>query len=78
VRPALGAKLSVVTQGEQGVLMGDREEDDVAALSPDAAIGASAGDVGLPPEAHATTAAIAALDENLDPVDEHCGRRAPK
>ena len=71
---ALGAELGVVAQGKQGVLMGDGDEDDVAAVAADAAVGAAPGDVGLAAEADAAAAAVAALDEDLDPIDEHAPR----
>ena len=77
VGPALGAELGVVAEGEEGVLVGNREQDDVAALAAHAAVGAAPGDVGLAAEAHTAATPITALDENLDPIDEHCGRPGP-
>ena len=42
-----------------------------------AAVGAAAGDVLLTPEADAARAAVAALDEDIDLVDEHGVRGRP-
>ena len=80
---ALRAELGVIAKRQQGVLMGDGLEQTtsppVAAHAP---VGAAARDVGLAAEAHAATSAVAALDEDLDPIDEHGhgtrpGRRTP-
>src|SRR6185436_10842846 len=69
--PTLGAELGVVAEGQQGVLMGRGDEDDVAPVTAVASVGAAPRDVGLAPEADAAPAAVARLDEDLDPVDEH-------
>ena len=68
---ALGAELGVVAQRQQRVLVGDGLEDHVAALAAHAAVGAAPRDVGLAAEAHAAASAVAPLDEDLDPIDEH-------
>src|SRR6476469_5533586 len=44
---------------------------DVAALAAHAAVRAALRHVGLPAEADATASAVAAFDEDLDPIDEH-------
>ena len=76
VLAALGAELGVIAEGKQRVLVGDGLEHDVAAVPAVAAVGSAARDVGLAAEAHASAPAVAALDEDLDPIDEHVRRSA--
>src|SRR5207249_3851659 len=52
-------------------------EPDAAAVTPVAAIGTSIGDELLAAEADATGTAVAALDEDIDLVDEHAVHRGP-
>jgi len=71
VGSALGAELGVVAQGEERVLVRDGHEGDIAALAAHPSVRAALRHVGLPAEADASAAAVAALHEDLDPVDEH-------
>jgi hypothetical protein len=64
----------VRTQGEEGVLMGDGDEPDVATAASDTAIRSTLGNVGLAAEAHTPATAVARFHEDLDPIDEHRGR----
>jgi hypothetical protein len=77
VLAALGAELGVVPQRQQSVLVGDGFEMDVPARPAGAAVGPAARDVRLAAEAHAAPAAVAALDEDLDSIDEHRVREGP-
>src|SRR5439155_2856818 len=63
--------LGVIAQGQEGVLMRHRVEEDAAPLAAVAAVGPAPGHVGLASEAHAAAAPVSALDEDLDPIDEH-------
>jgi len=51
--------------------MGDGHEGDIASLAAHAAVRAALRHVGLPAEADASASAVAAFDEDLDPIDEH-------
>jgi hypothetical protein len=63
--------VALVVEVEEGGDRGVRFEDHTAAVPSVAAVGTAAGDVLLTPEADAPGAPIAALDENIDLVDEH-------
>ncbi len=71
VLAALGGVVPLVVEVEQGGDGGIRFEDHAAAVPAVAAVGAAAGDVLLTPEADAARAPVAALDEDVDLVDEH-------
>ena len=55
----------------EGGLAGIHDQADGAAAPAVPAVGAAAGDVRLLPEGGGTVAAIAGMDEDLHPIEEH-------
>src|SRR6185369_6632439 len=71
VGSALGVIVALVPEVEQRGERGIGFEEHGAAIASVAAVGAAAGDELLATEAHAPGAAVAALHEDVDLVDEH-------
>jgi hypothetical protein len=65
-----GFMLRVVTELKQGVLLGRRDQDDVAAVPAIAAARSTARDVLLPPKRKTAVSAIAGLYENSCLIEE--------
>src|SRR2546429_48183 len=77
VLAALGVVVALVVVVEERGQRGIGFEPDAAAVAAVAAVGAAAGNVLLTAEADTAGAPIAALDENIDLVDEHTHPRGP-
>src|SRR6185295_13886727 len=71
VGSALGVVVAAVVEIEQGRQRGRGFEPDAAAVPAIAAVGTSIRDEFLAAEADAAGTPVAALDENIDLVDEH-------
>src|SRR5215813_4851396 len=81
VGPALGVVVPAVVKVEERAQLRRGLEPDAAAVTPVAAVGPAVGDVLLAAEADAAGTSVAALDEDIDLVDEHAvvtaGRGGP-
>src|SRR4029079_17679842 len=66
-----GLEVVLVPEVAEGRLPGVAAERDRAAATAVAAIRATAGNVGLAPERRGSATAVAGLDEDRDPVEEH-------
>src|SRR5438093_791720 len=77
VPAALGVVVALVVIVEERRQRGIGLEPDAPAVAAVTAVGATARDVFLAAEADAAGAPIAALDENVDLVDEHTHPRGP-
>ena len=71
----LGLEMLLIAEIDQGVEIGDAFDDDIAAASAVAAVGAAVLDVFLTTEADGACAALTALDENLGLIEKLHGVR---
>ena len=77
VGAALGVVVPFVVVVEESRQSGIGLEPDAPAITAVATVGTAVGDILLPAEADAAGAPVAALDEDIDLVDEHARHRGP-
>ena len=71
---ALRSPEFAINEGSEAVGIGVGAEDDAAAVAAVAAVGTAFGDVFFPAKTATAAAAVAALHEDFDAIDEHCWR----